>query len=481
MKKISTIIFLSLLIGANTLFAQEGAVAQNSTQEGCENGWCWGEDPTTAKEKNILYNDDLKMKNYAAAATHLEWLLTNTPNLNKAIYINGVKIYEQLLKAEKSEAKQREYQDKILKLHDDRIKYFGEEDSVLPRKGAYAYIYLNKRDDVDNKFLFDLYDRIFKLSPKEASTSNLTFYMVTAMKMTIDGKNAGIKYRNLEKKGGAEFEEYKNSAEYKTLSIYTEDFMLGVYDAITEALEANIENSKGDTKKAWEDCKEKIDGLLPKVVSIDCDFIKDKMSEKLISNPSDIGYAKRTIKYMLQARCLEDPLFIVASQAVFSAEPKGSWASVIASRYMAKADYDSALYWKKQAFDLYTEEPEKQADLQLEMGLIYYKKGQKSAARTAALKAAELDTNAAAKAYSFIGDLYYGSGNDCMDKDPVKSRAVYIAAYSMYQKAGDSDGMKKCQAQFPANEDIFTMGKKEGDSIEVGCWVGGTVSLKKRP
>jgi hypothetical protein len=51
----------------------------------------------------------------------------------------------------------------------------------------------------------------------------------------------------------------------------------------------------------------------------------------------------------------------------------------------------------------------------------------------------------------------------------------------MYAKAGDNSGMANARQQFPSITDAFTLGKKEGESMNVGCWIGGTTTLRLRP
>ncbi len=104
-----------------------------------QNTFKWPEDEATAKEKVALYTDALKGKKYLEATEPLQWLLDNAPDLNPSIYINGIKIYEALEKAETDEAKKSEYQQTALQLYDDRIKYFNDEINVLNRKAFAAY------------------------------------------------------------------------------------------------------------------------------------------------------------------------------------------------------------------------------------------------------------------------------------------------------------------------------------------------------
>ena len=63
----------------------------------------------------------------------------------------------------------------------------------------------------------------------------------------------------------------------------------------------------------------------------------------------------------------------------------------------------------------------------------------------------------------------------------VETRAIYIAAYNWYSKAGNASKKSAAKAQFPSIEEIFTYGLKEGDDITVGCWINETVQLQRRP
>lgn len=485
------VLLLAMLLGAISFTVaqtdDDSGDAPQQTGENCENGWCWGSEPEKAKEKNALYNDALKMKNFAEAAEHLEWLLTNTPNLNRAIYINGIRIYQQLMTETKNPAEKIKYEDIILKLHDDRIKYFGGEADVLARKGAYAYTFINKRENPDVKSLYHLYQRIFDLNKEKTSRSNITLLMVTAMNMRVAGMNAEIKYNNLlkAKKPDAEKEAaaFKESADYTDYAGFTEDWILELYDAVSEALDANIEASKKnpEEEKQWVDTKDKIDGLLPKVVNVDCNFVREKIAPKMEANPADIKLAKRALKYILTAKCLDDPMFLVATRNIFSAEPTGSLASIISGRFMANEEYDSAMVWKRKAIDLYNEEPDKQADLYMDLARIYTRRSNYPEARRHALKSVEADQGKGADAYTLIGDLYMNSGDMCSNNDPVKARACYMAAYDMYAKAGNSEKRARAEAQFPSMEDIFGRNYQLGASLEVGCWIGGSTTIRRRP
>jgi tetratricopeptide (TPR) repeat protein len=430
-------------------------LAFGQSNENCENGWCWGNDPGTAKEKWTLFSDDFKMKNYKEAVNTFEWCLANVPDLNKALYIRGVDLYEQLLDAEEKGGKDAQkimaYQDKILTLFDQRIKYYGEEADVLERKGKKAYFFLKDRTDPNKwKTMYDLYNRIFELNAKETTGSSLTFLMLSMVNLKAQKK-------------------------------MTEEEVLSKYDEISEVLDYNINIRKGRQSERWDDIQSSIDGLLAKAVPVGCDFVRSKMAETIRNKPEDLKSSKRAIKYMLNDKCVDDPLFLIAAQNVFKQEPTLGLASTIAKLYQQNKDYDKAMQWKEKAIGLATEQPEEQAKLHFEIAQILYVQGKKPEARTRAQKAIEADANVASDAYTLIGDLYYTSGSQCTDSNPVKARAVYMAAFDMYQKAGNSTKMAQAREQFPSVTDLFQLAMQEGQPISVGCWIGVTTTLRSRP
>ena len=109
-------------------------------------------------------------------------------------------------------------------------------------------------------------------------------------------------------------------------------------------------------------------------------------------------------------------------------------------------------------------------------------KGDKPAARAAALEAVKLNPLLDKEAWKFIGNIYMGSFNDCAKKQSqIDDRAVFMAAYDAYAKAGDNAGMAQASAQFPTVSDVFTENKKEGESVTLGCWIQVTTTIRSRP
>ncbi|MEM9897249.1 MAG: hypothetical protein AAF789_12850, partial [Bacteroidota bacterium] len=139
------------------------AIAQNFTAF-AQDGWNWGTEVDKAKENNVIYTDAMKAGKYEEARGPLEWLLTNTPDLNPSIYIKGVELYEELAKKETDPVIKDQLLQKAIKLHDDRVTYFPKsKGSVMDRKALFAYRYYSKNKK-KYPYLFQLYEENFKLN-----------------------------------------------------------------------------------------------------------------------------------------------------------------------------------------------------------------------------------------------------------------------------------------------------------------------------
>ena len=184
--------------------------------------WNWPDDKATAEEKNALYTDNFKQGNYRAAANHLSWLLTNAPNLNKSIYINGVKIYNGLAGEATDNAKKIAFQDSVLLLYDLRIKYFGDEGKVLNRKAFDAYKYY-KGDKDRYEELFMLFKSTFELNGNKVMDMNLLPYMDIIRRYKIsDGNISDQEVLDI-------YEEIVKITNYKIIQNYANSLMRRFY------------------------------------------------------------------------------------------------------------------------------------------------------------------------------------------------------------------------------------------------------------
>lgn len=421
------------------LFTGHSAMAQ------CEDGWCWGSDPDKAKANNALYTDALKADNYAEAATHLEWLLVNTPNLNKSIYINGAKIYENLWNVETDPVKKKALGEKTLEMFDLRIKYFNDEPDVINRKALVAYKIL-KDDKTRIQELLNLFDRTYELNKNAMFDGNLVAYMDVLRRYKAFGNPL------------------------------TDAAVLDKYFIISDM----IDYKEANGAKVHPSVRDNVEKLLLAIVPvIDCQIIISDFGPKFETNP-ELDLAKKIFKMMLTGKCIDDPLALKAAKVVDASEPSYGIKIFIGGQAALADDKETAIKYFEQALTL-TDENVKKGDLYLKIARIKATQGLKSSSRDYAYKALDVDPSLS-DAYKLIGDLYMNSFDDCAGKqDMVKDRAVFIAAYNMYQKAGDGSAMAKAKAQFPSSEELFNGNYSEGEQMKVNCWINTTVTLDRRP
>lgn len=412
-----------------------------------QSGWNWPEDKETAQEKNVLYTDNMKNGNYKAALEPLGWLLENAPDLNASIYINGAKIYEELAESEKDPQKKKEFQDKALSMYDKRIEHFNEEANVLDRKAYTAYKYF-KDDKEKYEELFQLFEKTFELNGKDVGINNLVAYMDVIRRHNLTGGNL------------------------------SDEEVLNRYNTITEVIDTYIQ--KGKNVETLEKHRAFCDKMLTAMVDVDCEFIETKLGPAFEKEPGNLQMAKRIIGLSLSYKCTENPLFTKAAMTVQEQEPTYAIAKVIAIKSDIDEDYESAEKYYKQALEL-TEDPTKKAEIYYGLANHYRKRGLKSQSREFAFKAANTDPSLK-NAYKLVGDLYMTSFEQCKEGvSKVQDRAIFIAAYNMYQKAGSQSMMKAAKEQFPSMEEMFELNMEEGQTVKVGCWVNETVTLQRRP
>ncbi len=409
--------------------------------------WKFPEDKSTFDEKNVLYNDALRNNDFKGAKAPHKWILINAPDVNQAIYINGEKLYKGLIDQEKDDAQKKVYIDSLMIMYDMRLQYTpcGKEADIAARKAYNSYRYnVKNRSELPN--ILKLYDEAYKLNGKD-----LPYYMLLPY-MSVVQYNA--KY-------------------VKNLS---EDEILGHYDKIMETVDYQIANEKSsDRVEKLKGYKSSIDGILVGLVNIDCDFVKTKMAPKFRENPSDLKLAKKIFGFMLNGKCTDDPLWLETGEVILANEPDFGIAKALGVKFKAADDNVKAEKYFNQALEI-TDDLSAKAEMYIQLGNL--RSG--SSARDLYRKALGADPSKK-EAYSAIGYLYYGSFEKCAGKeDWVKDRAVFIAAYEMFKRGGNTSMMSKAKDQFPSKEEVFTYNYEVGSTITVGCWVGETVTIQTR-
>lgn len=408
------------------------------------NTWAWGENEVEARGTWLKMEKLVKLKKYEEATPSLVWLLKNTPNLNDALYINGIKIYSKRASKEKDGARRVELQDSTLMLYSKRIELFGKEGAVLNREGKVAYKYLYNRPGTNAKLL-ELYTKIYALNTTKTYPENMYYYMAAAC------------------------EAYKNGKMEKAQ-------ILELFQTSELVFTAHLAKGKKIAKT------EKYQGLTAQIfnenVTVTCDEISAQFGNKFEENKDEKG-ARLIISISVAQKCYSSPSFI--SAATFLSRIQKSNAAlenILANAYLKSDSLEQALAAYERCKEL-TSDSTKIGKIYIEIANVHAKANRKKLAKENALESLSFDaTNR--KAYVLIGDFYFQSANQCPSDNKVQSRAIYIAAYNMYVRGGDAIRAAECKSQFPSMEEMFLYNLKPGDSMNTGCWINEQVILQKR-
>ena len=416
-----------------------------------QEGWNWPEDEelrTQAKEKQAYYKLLIATSDHAKALKQLNWLYENNPELHQTIYIEGVECLKEIMETVDDKSREQQLKDSILWMYDQRMENFDNDASVMDRK-AYEAFQMYYKTPSKYPFLADLYEKAYEMNGEEISEFNLNSYMLLA-KLYYQRDPEGM------------------PAE-KVLDIHTQ---------ISEIIDAK-RKSGGNTDRLKKE-QDKTDAWLTSIEGIlTCDFIEEKLVPKFRANPTDLATAKKIFKYSVQAKCTDQDYFLEASEPVYKEQPTFVLANAIGSRYLAKGDLNKSLEYFEEAAKL-ASDPQDKFDALMGQASINSKKGNKTRARSLAYEALSAKPGSS-EAYILIGNLYFTSGEDCAEgKSRVLDRGVYLAAYEMYAKAGNTSQMNAAKAQFPSKEEIFTENYEAGQTITVGCWINQTVKIQTR-
>lgn len=416
-----------------------------------QNGWNWPTDPEMhdmAKEKQAYYKLLMTTDKWDECWKSVQWLYTNTPDLHESIYQDGPKIIDNLLEKDISDERTTRLRDSLLWTYDMRIKYFGDEASVIDRKAYSAFKMYYKVPD-KYRLLRELYEKLYAFGADDISDFNLTPYMTLATYY------------------------YKSKP-----NVMTAPDVLDIHSAITAVIDEKI--SHGGNKEKLQKEQDKIDAFLNSLGNIiSCEFIEQNLVPKLNADPKDINTAKKIFAYSLKAKCSDEAYFTRACETLIDVEPSYGLAKALGDKFYKSEDYGKSSTYYAKAQEM-AQTPDQKFDAFMGLASVAFKQGDKRKARSLAYEALSVKPGAS-DAYNLIGNLYFLSYDDCKGgQSRVKDRAVYLAAYEMYQKAGNSKQMEAAKGQFPSIEELFNENYEEGQKITVDCWINESVTLKRR-
>ncbi len=418
-----------------------------------------------AREKYVLYRDEMKMKNYPEAYKLWQEVYEMAPAADgrrNTVYADGIKIYQYFLKEEKDEAKQGEYVDKIFALYDEVAEcYEGDKGYVKARKA------------------FDLYYRY----PERASEQEK--YQMFKEAIAIDG----MKTRDF----------VVNPFTDLMIRLFLKD-EIPMTEAqenarfIMDRIEQGTKDCKGTGCERWAIIKDYAPLRLEELEGVkgfyDCAYFQEKYYPMYQEEQDDCDVIDVTLGRFLWGGCPTNDAKVVGLSAAKRSkcgkeeeeeeeEIKTSSTAVLAYRALKSGDFATAARLYPQAAAESTDNMKKARYLFTASKINYAHLKKYSTSRSLAREALEYRSNWG-EPYILIGKLYASSGPLCGPGRGFDSQRVVWAAIDKWNQAKSVDPsvageanklINRYNAFMPNNEDVFMKNLKIGQSYTVPCWI----------
>ncbi len=413
------------------------------------------------KEAISVYVSYKKQKNYDEAFIQWKKACDVCPaTAREGIYSDGVRFLKNELKKTDDEARIKSIQDSIFLLYDQRMELYpatkkkpNNRCTVLAYKATDYYRFFKKEGSAEANVMFK---ESVDCLRAESSPATLSTYYVTsfyAMKRIEDDAEAKAKLGEM-------------LTEYLTLTDYIE---VGIAAATA--------NGDEDKKEDYAKAKGNLDEVF--IAIAQCEDMVPVLSEKIAADSTNIELKEKVLRLLNQKDCTENDLYLPVAESVHQSNPSHPSAYAIGNEQAKNDEFSKALSYMEQAVELCGDCSEMEQYL-LKAGKIASFLGKGSSARSYAQKVLAQNSESA-EAYMLIGDAIASGAKKC-DDGALGQRLAFLRAcdyYGMAISRGDEQvkatAQKKLNAnskQFPSVDEIFAVGKSNGDAITIPAIAG---------
>ena len=449
MKMVTALFALSL--SATAVFAQKGV------EDGSRFGH--GQDSLNCLKNISVYSEYVKTNNFKDAFIPWKAVFDEAPLAQVGTYTKGAQILRALIAAEKDGAKQKEYFELLMKVHDQRIQYLDALNTLVKNPTTKGDILGTKAHDY------------FSMGGQDMNTA----YTIFAEAVALEKQN--LPYYVL-----MEFIDV-SARKTKLDESHKEQFVQDYLAASSYANEAFNAATKESAKKNYQTAKENIDAHFINSGVATCDNLQAIYAPKVEANKTDLEYLKQVMKVMKMLGCTEAEAYFAASEAAHAIEPTAETAIGCGYMYYKKGDINKCLSYFDNAIEL-EQDPIQKADYYYSTAVVLFSNKQLSKAKQYARKSIELNGEKG-KPYILIAQMYASSPN--WSDESALNKCTFFAVIDKLQKAKsvdpsvaeEADKLIRSYAGYtPKDEDLFFIGLKKGDAVTIGGWIGETTTIR---
>lgn len=448
--------FRNLFVLAVVSFIANGVFAQD-----CADFTAFPGGEEEGKKVHVLYRDLMEKEKYDEAFPMWEKLYENCPAGNAYHYLDGVTLFSNKIANGDDEEAIANFKEKVVEIYDDRLacKVYKNKGVVLESK-AYSMSEIGY-EDYDKTL--EAYKAVIEENGNKTSAYILAYYADHVIWM------------------------FGNDLTDKETAI-------SVYETLEGIKDANTEDS--DYADNWTYV---VDYYAPyETILFDCEFFKKKLKPEYEADSDNPEVFRSVLKTLFERGCTKEDPFIM--ELIKKDELQGEkeraaaidkWKTDEPDKYglylFGRGETGEAESYLKKgiAMDIGSE---RLSDAHFALAQINHKKGAYGTARTH-YNAAAKNKPGWGKPYIEIGKMYASSVRSCGNSDGFQQGVVVCAALDMWGKAKSVDGsvageannlIGKYSGSVPTKEDAFQRGVKAGQSASVGCWIGGSATVRLR-
>lgn len=425
-----------------------------------------------------MFNDYVKSKKYDEAYEPWMKVRSKCPKFNLTIYKYGEKILDHKIESSTGAEKIAFIEDYMKLLDEANVNFESKysKGEIEEQKALLKYE-SQKALGLTDLQIFEAFDNVFENYKEDfKSTKGLYVYFTK----TVDLFKAG------------KFELQKVFDKYDDVN----DQLEGLNDKYSISLNKLIEKEtagtaltkkEGQYKNFYEkslEANDKISGSLDSYIGelANCENLIPLYKKDFEMNRSNGAWLKRAVSKMYNKDCTDDPLYIELVKAYDQADPSADTKYFVSTVLRKEGKTAEADRYLKESYDMQTD-PIKKARMAKKTANDFKKRGSFGSARTYYREALKLNPSDGTP-HLYIASMYAKSANNCGD-NAFNKRAVFWYAAQEARKAGQVDSRLKSTAaktaasyegNAPTKAEIFSE-NMAGKTINIGCWIGGSVKV----
>lgn len=447
------------------LFALTASVAM--AQKGVEDGsrFGHGQDSIDCLNNISLYSENLKTKNYTDAYPYWQKVFADAPVSRHSLYTDGVTILKNLIAGTKVLDERKAYADEMMKVYDQQLQYLDKLNLLRKTpwteyyvKGEKAHNYLTYYPKMDNNVAYDMLAEVIAT----AKDKNQYYIIGDYMKVSLAKFKADETHRE------QFIQDYSLSAE----------LIASVANKVQ-----NMSTPNPKLIEAVDKIKGNIDGYFVSSGAADCDQLEAIYAPKVEENKENLEELRKIVGLMGMLNCTESNVYYTASEYAHNIAPTAATAAGCAYSYLKRGDMAKSIEYFDQAIELDTIATNK-AEYCYKAAVILNSDRQLSKAKSYVTKAISLNANKGAY-YILLANIYAAAPK--WNDEPLLDKCKYFVVLDrLYQaKRVDESVAEEANKMIaaysthtPAVNDLFMLGKKEGEKIHVGGIINETTTIR---